>query len=81
MIDEIVGESREPGVDLIVTSTHGRSGLKRAVIGSVAEHVVQYAECPVLTVPSGGALNMKGKLRKPTRGIGNENASTIKKEG
>ncbi len=54
VIDEIVEESSEPGVDLIVTSTHGRTGLERAVIGSVAEHVVRYAECPVLTVPSGG---------------------------
>jgi nucleotide-binding universal stress UspA family protein len=53
-IDEIVGESNAAGVDLVVTSTHGRSGFERAVIGSVAEHVVRYAQCPVLTVPSGG---------------------------
>lgn len=54
VIDEIVGESGNPAIDLIVTSTHGRSGFKRAFIGSVAEHVVRYAECPVITVPSGG---------------------------
>ena len=42
----------EPDIDLIVTSTHGRTGLKHALIGSVAEHVVRYAKCPVLVVPS-----------------------------
>ncbi len=54
VIDEICRESGRPEIDLIVTSTHGHSGFKRAVIGSVAEHVVRYAECPVLTVPSRG---------------------------
>lgn len=53
-IDEICRESGRPEIDLIVTSTHGYSGFKRAMIGSVAEHVVRYAECPVLTVPSRG---------------------------
>lgn len=43
--------SRE-NVDLIVISTHGRSGLKHAIIGSVAERVVRHAECPVLVVPA-----------------------------
>jgi nucleotide-binding universal stress UspA family protein len=36
--------------DLIVLATHGRTGLKRLVIGSVAEKVVRHAPCPVLTV-------------------------------
>src|ERR1051325_2320981 len=52
VVDEISGGSGRPGVDLLVISTHGRTGFKRALIGSVAEHVVRYAECPVLTVPS-----------------------------
>jgi nucleotide-binding universal stress UspA family protein len=42
----------QPDIDLIVTSTHGRTGLKHALIGSVAEHVVRYAERPVVVVPS-----------------------------
>jgi universal stress protein A len=42
----------EPDIDLIVTSTHGRTGLKHALIGSVAEHVVRYAKRPVVVVPS-----------------------------
>ena len=52
-VDEICGAAVEPNVDLIVISTHGRTGFKHAVIGSVAEHVVRYAECSVLVVPSG----------------------------
>ena len=53
-IDEICRESSRPDIDLVVTSTHGRTGFRRAVIGSVAEHVVRYAERPVITVPSRG---------------------------
>jgi nucleotide-binding universal stress UspA family protein len=51
-VDEICAAAGEPDVDLIVTSTHGRTGLKHALIGSVAEHVVRYAQRPVLVVPS-----------------------------
>jgi nucleotide-binding universal stress UspA family protein len=53
-IDEICGESSRPEIDLVVTSTHGRTGFKRALLGSVAEHVVRYAQCPVIIVPSRG---------------------------
>jgi len=52
-IDEVCGAAGQPDVDLIVTSTHGRTGFKHALIGSVAEHVVRYAECPVIVVPTG----------------------------
>jgi nucleotide-binding universal stress UspA family protein len=54
VIDEICGESGRPDIDLIVASTHGHTGFKRALIGSVAEHVVRYAECPIIIVPSRG---------------------------
>jgi nucleotide-binding universal stress UspA family protein len=54
-VDEICASAGSPDVDLIVTSTHGRTGLKHALIGSVAEHVVRYAERPVLVFPSHGA--------------------------
>src|SRR5678816_124831 len=40
------------GADLIIISTHGRTGLRRAFIGSVAEGTVRHAACPVLVVPS-----------------------------
>jgi universal stress protein A len=36
--------------DLIVLATHGRTGVKRLVIGNVAEKIVRHAPCPVLTV-------------------------------
>ena len=39
-------------VDLIVLSTHGRTGLSHMLIGSVAERVVRHAPCPVLTLRS-----------------------------
>jgi universal stress protein A len=39
-------------VDLIVLATHGRGGLSRMLIGSVAEKVVRHAPCPVLTLRS-----------------------------
>jgi nucleotide-binding universal stress UspA family protein len=38
--------------DLIVTSTHGRTGLGHVLIGSTAERVVRYARCPVLVIPT-----------------------------
>jgi len=50
--EEICDYAREHDVDLIITSTHGSTGLKHVVIGSTAEHVVRYAHCPVLVVPS-----------------------------
>jgi universal stress protein A len=39
-------------VDLIVISTHGRTGLGHLLIGSVAERVVRHARCPVLVIPA-----------------------------
>jgi universal stress protein A len=47
---EIVRYASENQVDLIVISTHGRSGIKHALFGSVAEQVVRKAPCPVLVV-------------------------------
>ena len=47
---EIVREARERRVDLIVLSTHGRTGLSHAMFGSTAEKVVRKAPCPVLSI-------------------------------
>jgi nucleotide-binding universal stress UspA family protein len=47
---EIVSMAKTLPADLIVISTHGRTGLKHAIMGSVAERVVQTAPCPVLVV-------------------------------
>jgi nucleotide-binding universal stress UspA family protein len=46
----IVDLANEEGVDMIVMGTHGRTGMKRLVMGSVAEAVVRNAQCPVLTL-------------------------------
>jgi nucleotide-binding universal stress UspA family protein len=47
---EILQAAKRGGADLIVMATHGRKGLRHLVLGSVAEHVVREAPCPVLTV-------------------------------
>jgi nucleotide-binding universal stress UspA family protein len=47
----IVDIAANEGVDLIVISTHGRTGIDRFILGSVAEQVVAHAPCPVLIVP------------------------------
>ena len=48
---EILEYAKEHAVDLIVMGTYGRTGLSRVLVGSVAEHVVRHASCPVLSVP------------------------------
>jgi len=47
---EIVRVANEEGVDLIVMSTHGATGWRERIFGSVTDKVVRHAECPVLTV-------------------------------
>ena len=47
---EIVRVAGERGVDLIVISSHGRTGFGRMIFGSTAEAVVRHARCPVLVV-------------------------------
>lgn len=47
---EIVRVAKERKVDLIVISSHGRTGLGRILFGSTAESVVRHAPCPVLVV-------------------------------
>jgi nucleotide-binding universal stress UspA family protein len=48
--ESILQAAKRLGVDVIVMASHGRSGLKRAVLGSVAEEVVRHASTPVLVV-------------------------------
>ena len=45
---DIVKAAAELAVDLIVMATHGRSGFAHLILGSVAEHVIREAACPVL---------------------------------
>jgi nucleotide-binding universal stress UspA family protein len=47
---EITDAARTLKMDMIIISTHGRSGLTRALLGSTTERVVRHAHCPVLVV-------------------------------
>src|SRR5208337_1041844 len=49
---EVLQLAKRLRANLIVMATHGRKGLRRLVLGSVAERVVREAPCPVLTVKS-----------------------------
>ncbi len=48
--DVIVQYAKENAIDLVVIGTHGHTGLRHVLLGSVAERVVQHAPCSVLTV-------------------------------
>ena len=48
--EAILQLAREENVDMIVIGTHGRAGLRRLVMGSVAQQVLNGATCPVVTV-------------------------------
>jgi universal stress protein A len=54
--DIILDAARNIGAELIVMGSHGRTGVKRLLLGSVAEHVLRHADCPVVTV-RGAARN------------------------
>ena len=49
----IIETAQEMDCDLIVMGTHGRTGLSRLLMGSLAEHVLPRASCPVLMVKAG----------------------------
>ena len=48
--EEIIKYSKEYKIDVIVIATHGRTGILRTLLGSVAEKVIRYAKCPVLVI-------------------------------
>ena len=51
-VKDLVQESAQRDIDMIITSTHGYSALRHALLGSVAEQLAREAKCPVLIVPS-----------------------------
>jgi nucleotide-binding universal stress UspA family protein len=55
----ILAVAKQIGADLIVIGTHGRTGLRRLLMGSVAEQVVRKAPCPVLTVKNPMATGLE----------------------
>lgn len=63
----IVELARDERPDLIVVATHGRRGIARALLGSVAEKVVRYTEPPVLVLPGPRAVEKGEKARREGR--------------
>ncbi len=57
--DEILDYARKNQVDLIIVTTHGRSGVARWAMGSVADRIVHHAQIPVLIVSPPGAKSGK----------------------
>ncbi len=55
----ILAVAEQIGADLIVLGTHGRTGLRRLLMGSVAEQLVRRASCPVLTVKNPMAAELE----------------------
>lgn len=75
-VREIVRYAEKPGpaiaetaeaesADLVIVGTHGRTGLRRLFLGSVAERVVREASCAVLTVPEGAPAPGQGRVLAP----------------
>jgi nucleotide-binding universal stress UspA family protein len=52
-LEAILNSTEDLLIDLVVLATHGRTGVKRLLIGSVAEKIVRHAPCAVLTVKAG----------------------------
>ena len=63
----IVQYAAEQKFDLIVMGTHGRTGLAHILMGSVAEHVIRSAPCPVLTTHGTGKERIPIEERSPER--------------
>jgi nucleotide-binding universal stress UspA family protein len=62
---EIVRYARDAGADLVVMGTHGRTGVERLLLGSVAEKVLRDAHCSVLVVklPRGQPVTERGDIQ------------------
>jgi nucleotide-binding universal stress UspA family protein len=66
---EIIHKAKELACDLIVMGTHGRSGLRRLLMGSVAEEVVRKAHCPVITVKSPSPAAVTAEPARPVEPV------------
>jgi universal stress protein A len=61
----IIDAAKRLKADLIIMGTHGRTGMTRALFGSVAEMVTRHATCPVLTVRPDAIPKRRGGARRP----------------
>jgi len=66
--DQITREAQKDMVELIVISTHGRTGIDRLVFGSVTERVVRFAPCPVLVIPMRPGEEVEEAATEPIAG-------------
>ncbi len=88
-LDGICDTAEEINADLIITATHGRTGLDHLLIGSTAEKVVRHAPCSVLVVPShpqvraatlrAGLGKASQKLARPITPVWNKTADSSKR--
>jgi universal stress protein A len=69
--EQIVAAALELGADLIVMGTHGRTGLSHVMYGSVAEHVIRKAPCPVLAVCEPG-IDYRPEVHQPASSLRQE---------
>jgi nucleotide-binding universal stress UspA family protein len=77
-VSEVCAVAEERDVDLIITATHGRTGFKHLLVGSVAEQLVRYAPRPVLVVPSHPEMRVVQK-RLPARPVRKARATSVKR--
>ena len=61
VVQEILAQAKASRADLVVIGSHGRGGVQRLVLGSVAEKVLRLATCPVLTVRSGVSVTRRSR--------------------
>ena len=69
-VDTIVSSAVDHRIGMIVIATHGRTGLSHVFLGSVAEHIVRDAPCPVLTIrarPDTGPPHVTGACTRARR--------------
>lgn len=65
---EILKKAKRDRVEMIVMGSHGRTGVQRLIMGSVAEKVVRLAHCPVLTVRPGWARPQRRRRTAAKKG-------------
>jgi len=61
VVQEILAQAKASRADLVVIGSHGRGGVQRLVLGSVAEKVLRLATCPVLTVRRGVSVARRSR--------------------
>jgi nucleotide-binding universal stress UspA family protein len=57
VLDQLVDYTNQNGVDLIIIATHGRSGVSRLFLGSVADRLLRHAPVPILMVRAPGSVH------------------------